>query len=260
MFLSLCQLCFLVASFPFSLSLNIFLPNDTPIVNQSTQISLRWTSGDPQEFNLGVYFANGKMANILPAHNSNVPVNHVVTNFTQNQNVTMTFNRTAYTDVEDHIVMAWSVGPYHSLAYSHWFAVDGPNTTGIVGVGGGIIPSPTGSSVPVAQNPASAPTGEVTSSATLAQTKTASRTGAIVGGVLGSLALLSIVSGLVLFMLRRRRRARNSAPSRAFWKYLDEKKGPPRSEPLQYPSPTYSPGVQTRPQSLLPDDYYHRMK
>ncbi len=58
--------------------------------------------------------------------------------------------------------------------------------------------------------------------ATLAATKTTSHTGAIVGGVLGSLALLSIISGLVLFMLRKRRRSRNSAPSRAFWKYLNE--------------------------------------
>ncbi|PBK64423.1 hypothetical protein ARMSODRAFT_961931 [Armillaria solidipes] len=96
--------------------------------------------------------------------------------------------------------------------------------------------------------------------ATVAQTKTASHAGAIVGGVLGSLALLSIISGLVLFMLRRRRRSRNSAPSRAFWKYLDEKKGPPSSEPLQYPSPTYSPGVQTHPLSLRSENYYHGMK
>ncbi len=68
--------------------------------------------------------------------------------------------------------------------------------------------------------------------ATLAATKSASRTGAILGGVLGSLVFLSI-SGLVLFMLRRRRRFKISAPSRAFWKYLpNENGGPLTSFPL----------------------------
>ncbi len=62
--------------------------------------------------------------------------------------------------------------------------------------------------------------------ATLAATKTVSRTGAILGGVLGSLVFLSI-SGLVLFMLRRRRRSKFSVPSRAFWKYLPNENGGP---------------------------------
>ncbi|KAK0483143.1 hypothetical protein IW261DRAFT_1461672 [Armillaria novae-zelandiae] len=253
MFLSLFQLCFLAATFSFSLSLDIFLPNSTPIVNQSTQIFLSWMSGDPQKFNIGVYLASGGTTNVLPDH-SHIPVHQVVTNFTQNQNVTITFNATGHANVKNHILMAWSGGS--SLAYSHWFAVDGPSTPDM-GIGGGTIPSPIGSSAPVAQTPAPAGTEEATSSA---QTKTTSRTGAIVGGVLGSFAFLSIISGLVLFMLRRRRRARNSAPSRVFWKYLDEKKGPPRSSPPQYPSPTYSPGVQARPLSLLPEDYYHGTK
>ncbi|PBK64422.1 hypothetical protein ARMSODRAFT_461457 [Armillaria solidipes] len=69
--------------------------------------------------------------------------------------------------------------------------------------------------------------------AIVAATKIASRAGAIVGGVLGSLAFLSI-SGLVLFMLRRRRRSRNSAPFRAFWKYLpNENRGPLTPFPLE---------------------------
>ncbi|PBK80417.1 hypothetical protein ARMGADRAFT_77669 [Armillaria gallica] len=261
MFLSLFQLGFLAATFPFSLSLDIFLLNGTPTVYQSTQISLRWMLGDPPKFNLSVYRAKGGIPNVLPDYSSNVPVNLAVTNFTQDQNVTMTFNHTGNPDVKDHIVMAWGVGsprPYEVLAYSHWFAVDGSNTTD-TGIGGEIIPPSTGSSAPVDQSPASTATEEATPmSAT--QTKTASHTGAIVGGVLGSLALLSILSGLVLFMLRRRRRSRNSAPSRAFWKYLDEKKVPQSAEPLQYPSPTYSPGMQARPLSLRSENYYHRMK
>ncbi|KAK0228070.1 hypothetical protein IW262DRAFT_576200 [Armillaria fumosa] len=261
MFLPLFQLCFLAATFPFSLSLDILLPNGTPIVKQRTQIFLRWTSGDHLNFNLGVYLVQGGMNNILPSHPSHsVPVNQVVTDFTQNQTVTMTFNCTAYTDVEDHIVMAWVTGSNKFLAHSYWFAVDGSNATD-TGSGDGIISSVASSSAWVFQSTASVTTEEATPSTTLAQTKTASeRTGAIVGSVLGSLALLSIISGLVLFMLRRRRRARNSAPSRVFWKHLDEKKGLPRSSPLQYPSPTYSPGVQARPLSLLPEDYHRRTK
>ncbi|KAK0225248.1 hypothetical protein EDD85DRAFT_226124 [Armillaria nabsnona] len=63
--------------------------------------------------------------------------------------------------------------------------------------------------------------------------KSASRTGAIVGSVLGSLALLSIISGLVLFMLRRRRRFKSSTTSRAFLKYLpNENRGPLTPFPL----------------------------
>ncbi|KAK0225247.1 hypothetical protein EDD85DRAFT_226070 [Armillaria nabsnona] len=258
MFLSLFQLGLFAITFPLALSLEITLPDSTPIAFQSTQISLHRTSGDPKHFNLGAYWTKGKMTGVLPDDPSDVEVNQVVTSFTHDQNVTMTFNHTVYADVEDHIVMAWVVGSYKSLAHSGWFAVDGSNATD-TGFGGGTIPSSTGSSAPVTQSPASTATTEEPT-ATLAATKTASHTGAIVGGVLGSLALLSIISGLVLFMLHRRRRSRNSAPSRAFWKYLDEKKGPPRSEPLQYPPPTYSPGVQARPLSLRSENYYHRMK
>ncbi len=67
-------------------------------------------SGDPQEFNLGVYRAKGGTTNFLPDHSSIVPVNQAVMNFTQDQNVTMTFNHTGNADVKDHIVMAWGVG------------------------------------------------------------------------------------------------------------------------------------------------------
>lgn len=255
MFLSLSQLGLFAVTFPLVLSLDIILPDDTPIVAQSTQIYLYHSSGDPQEFKLGVYRATGGMINVLPDHSLDVPMNQVVTNFTQDQNVTMIFNHTVGAGVRDHIMKAWVVGPYRSLAYSHWFAVDGSNTTD-TGSGDGIIPTSAGSD---AQSPASAATEEATPAGTPAQTKTTSRTGAIVGGVLGSLAFLSIISGLVLLAQRRRRRARNSAPSRAFWKYLDEKR-PSRSEPLRYPSPTYSPGVQARPLSSLREDYYHRTK
>ncbi|SJL04589.1 uncharacterized protein ARMOST_07957 [Armillaria ostoyae] len=173
-------------------------------------------------FNLGAYWAEGGITN-LPDNPSNVLVNQVVTNFTRDQTVTMTFNDTVYTDVKDHILKAWVVGPYNVLAYSDWFAVDGSNTTA-TGFGGGAIPSSTGFSAPVAQSPTSTATKEEPT-ATLAATRIASHTGAIVGGVLGSLAFLSI-SGLVLFMLRRRRRSRSSASFRAFWKYLNENKGP----------------------------------
>ncbi|KAK0434956.1 hypothetical protein EV421DRAFT_1272220 [Armillaria borealis] len=258
MLLSLFQLSLFAVTFPLALSLEIILPDSTPIAPQSTQISLLWMSRDPQEFNLGVYWAKWGATTVLPDHSSGVGVNQVVTNFTQDQNVTMTFNHMSYADVKDHIVMAWVTRPYDVLVYSHWFTVDGSNTTD-TGFGGGTIPSSTGSSAPVAQSPASTATTEEPT-ATLAAIKTTSHTGAIVGGVLGSLALLSIISGLVLFMLRRRRRSRNSAPSRAFWKYLDEKKGPPSSEPLRYPSPTYSPGVQAHPLSLRSENYYYRMK
>ncbi|KAK0183924.1 hypothetical protein F5146DRAFT_346614 [Armillaria mellea] len=255
MFLSHSQLCFLAASLPFSLSLDILLPDSTPIVLQSTQITLHWIPGDPKFFNLGAHWAQGEMTKLLPDGHSDVPICQAVTNFTQDQNVTVTFNHTVDTDVEDHIMKAWVVGPYHSLAYSHWFAVDGSNTTD-TGSGDGIALTPAGSD---GQSPTSAATEKATPAGTPAQTKTTSRTGAIVGGVLGSLAFLSIISGLVLLAQRRRRRARNSAPSRAFWKYLDEKR-PLRSEPLRCPSPTYSPGVQARPLSLIREDYYHRTK
>ncbi|PBK80415.1 hypothetical protein ARMGADRAFT_1092209 [Armillaria gallica] len=218
MFLSLFQLGLFAVTFPLALSLEIILPDSTPIVSQSTQISLRWTSGDPKHFNLGAHWANGEMTRVLPDDPSDVERNRVVTNFTHDQNVTMSFNHTAYTDVEDHIVMAWVTQPlFKALAYSHWFAVDGSNTTDTT-FGGGIIPSSTGSSAPVAQGP--------TSTAAPEEPKTASRTGAILGGVLGSLVFLSI-SGLVLFMLRRRRRFKISAPSRAFWKYLPNENGGP---------------------------------
>ncbi|KAK0197595.1 hypothetical protein F5146DRAFT_53139 [Armillaria mellea] len=258
MFLSLSQLCFLAASLPLSLSLDITLPDSTPIVFQSTQITLRRMPGDPKHFNLGAYWTKGEITTDLPDGPSEVPIYQVVTNFTQDQNVTITFNYTVNTDVEDHIMKAWVDGLHHPPTYSPWFAVVGSSTTDI-GSGVGIASSLASPSAWISQSTASVATEEATPAGTLAQTKTASRTGAIVGGVLGSLAFLSIISGLVLLVQRRRQRARNSAPSRAFWKYLDEKR-PSRSEPLQYPSPTYSPGVQARPLSSLREDYYHRTK
>ncbi|KAK0210324.1 hypothetical protein DFS33DRAFT_1292348 [Desarmillaria ectypa] len=255
MSLSHFRLCIFAIILPLALSLEITL-NSTPIVLQSTAISLRWTLGDPETFNLGVYRARREMTRVLPDHSSDVLVKQVVTNFTQDQNVNMTFNHTVV-DVKDHRLVAWVDGPYKRLARSDWFAVDVPSTA-VTESGEGTISSSTDSSAVTSTPPAA--TEEETPTAILAQTKTASHAGAIVGGVLGSLALLSIISALILFMLRRRRRSRNSAPSRAFWKYLDEKKGPASSESLQYPSPTYSPGVQARPLSLRPEDYYHRTK
>ncbi len=59
-------------------------------------------------FNLGAYWAEGGVTN-LQDHPSDVQVNQVVTNFTHDQNVTMTFNDTAYTDVKDHILKAWVI-------------------------------------------------------------------------------------------------------------------------------------------------------
>ncbi len=63
--------------------------------------------GDPKHFNLGAYWANGEMNRVPPDDPSDVGGNQVVTNFTHDQNITMTFNHTVYADVEDHIVMAW---------------------------------------------------------------------------------------------------------------------------------------------------------
>ncbi len=59
-------------------------------------------------FNLGVYWTEGRITN-LPDHPSDVRVNQAVTNFTQDQNVTMTFNHTVHTDVKDHILKAWVI-------------------------------------------------------------------------------------------------------------------------------------------------------
>ncbi|KAK0483144.1 hypothetical protein IW261DRAFT_1672803 [Armillaria novae-zelandiae] len=211
-------------------------------------------SGDPQEFTIGVYLASGGTTNVLPDHSSHIPVNQGVTNFTQNQNVTITFNVTGHANVKNHILMAWSVG--NSFAYSHWFAVDGPSTPDM-GIGGGTIPSPIGSSAPVAQTPAPAGTAEATSSA---QTKTASRTGAIVGGVIGSLAFLTIISGLVLFMLRRRRRARSSPSFRVFWKSLPNEDARPSAPlPLESSHTSFHQERETNAQvvSEVPADRNH---
>ncbi|KAK0183925.1 hypothetical protein F5146DRAFT_1146190 [Armillaria mellea] len=182
-------------------------------------------SGDPQEFNLDVYWAKGETPSVLPDY-SDAPVYQVVANFMQDQNVAMTFNHMVYTDVEDHIVMAWGVGPYNSLAYSHWFAVHGSNTTDTE-IGRGSIPSSTSSSPLVVQSPTSTATNE-DPTATVAAPKITSCMGAIVGSVLRSLVFLSI-SGLILFMLHRRRRSRSTASLRASWKDL----GPLTPFPLE---------------------------
>lgn len=244
MFLSLFQLCFLAATFPFSLSLDILLPDGTPIVYQSTQISLHLVSGDPPNFTLGGYWTNGG-SSVLPENPSDVSADNrlEVTNFTQDRNVSMTFSHTVSPTVDDHIVMAWVAGSSNFLAHSPWFAVNVSNTTGTE-TGGWITPSPTGSSASAAQSPASTATSN-NPTATAPPTKSASRVGAIVGGVLGSLAFLSI-SGLVFFMLRRRQTSRNSSLSRVFGKDPDENTCPITPFPLESNRTSFNQGRETK--------------
>ncbi|KAK0435440.1 uncharacterized protein EV420DRAFT_1754057 [Desarmillaria tabescens] len=258
MSLSLFRMCIFAIILPLALSLNISLDGPA-VLFQRTPINLHWTSGDPDKFNLGVY--QGKLTEDVPNHHLlHVPVNQVVTHFTQYKVVYMTFNISSPSPVvKDYILLAWINGHHNNYANSSWFTVE-LNTTPTLISTSTILGTTVTASTSLATTELDPQAGQTTTaSASSAQTKPSSHTGAIVGGVLGSLALLSIISGLALFMLRKRRRSRNSAPSRVFWKYLDEKKGPPSSEPLQYPSPTYSPAVRVRPLSLGPEDYYHRI-
>ncbi|KAK0474816.1 hypothetical protein IW261DRAFT_527175 [Armillaria novae-zelandiae] len=142
----------------------------------------------------------------------------------------MTFSHTVSTSVEDHIVMARVTGSNNFRAHSRWFAVNVSSTTNTE-TGGGIIPSPTGSSVSVSQSSASTATSKYVT-ATVVPTKSAPRVGAIVGGVLGSLAFLS-VSGLILSMLCRRQTSRSPFLFRVFWKGLHENRHPITPFPLE---------------------------
>ncbi|KAK0227904.1 hypothetical protein IW262DRAFT_1455089 [Armillaria fumosa] len=188
-------------------------------------------SGDPPNFTLGGYWTDGG-SSVLPDNPSDVSADNrrEVMSFTQDQNVSMTFSHTVSPSVEDHIVMAWVAGSNNFLAHSPWFAVNVSNTTGTE-TGGGITPSSTGSSASVAQSPASTATSKHPT-ATVAPTKTAPNVGAIVGGVFGSLAFL-IISGLVFFMLRRRRSSRSSSLFRVFWKGPNENRRPITPFPLE---------------------------
>ncbi|KAK0458403.1 uncharacterized protein EV420DRAFT_1542073 [Desarmillaria tabescens] len=277
MSLSLFRMCILAIILPLALSLNISLDGPA-VLFQRTPINLHWTSGDPDKFNLGVY--QGKLTEDVPNHHLlHVPVNQVVTHFTQYKVVYMTFNISSPSPVvKDYILLAWINGyasgamhlgfsfekmilrHHNNYANSSWFTVE-LNTTPTLISTSTILGTTVTASTSLATTELDPQAGQTTTASTSsAQTKPSSHTGAIVGGVLGSLALLCIISGLALFMLRRRRRSRNSAPSRAFWKYLDEKKGPQSPEPLQHPSPAYSPAVRVRPLSLRQEDYYHRIK
>ncbi|KAK0474830.1 hypothetical protein IW261DRAFT_1568324 [Armillaria novae-zelandiae] len=208
-------------------------------------------SGDPPEFILGGYWTNGG-SSILPGDPSDVSAGNrlEVTNFTQDQNVSMTFSHTVSTSVEDHIVMAWVAGSNKFLAHSRWFAVNVSSTTNTE-TGGGITPSPTGSSVSVSQSSASTAISKY-ATATVAPTKSAPRVGAIVGGVLGSLAFLS-VSGLILFMPCRRQTSRSSLLFRVFWKGLNENRRPITPFPLEPNRTNFHQERETETQVPVPE-------
>ncbi|KAK0225173.1 hypothetical protein EDD85DRAFT_856704 [Armillaria nabsnona] len=171
----------------------------------------------------------------------------------------MTFNYTSPSE-KDCLLLAWlpQAQPRNHFAESERFSV----TSGIY----------TNAAAPTSNPTMSSPTASVsgtTSSLTSSQvsgptqsTEKAIPTEAVVGAVIGSFVLLSIVSAALFIILwrRRKRKLKESAPSRAFWRYLD-RKGPPISRrPVREPLPAYTTQGRTfqrptvRPPPLrLPD-------
>ncbi|KAK0458467.1 uncharacterized protein EV420DRAFT_356687 [Desarmillaria tabescens] len=255
------RLCTFIALIPLVFSLNITL-NDAPVAFQYTPISLRWTQDDPLDFILGAFLIHSDESLMVAT------TTRVVDNFTADLTAVMTFNYTSTSD-KDCILIAWISGtePHNQFTQSEPFSVGSkPRMT-----------TPSSESIPVVSTPT--PSKSTYSSTTLSPitpspipsvlgtaqpTKKAIPTDVIVGIVIGSVALLSMVSTTVFIVLwrRRNRKLKNSAPSRAFWKQFD-RKGPPISQPVRQPLPAYTQGrtyqrPAVRPPSLKLDEYYLR--
>ncbi|PBK64484.1 hypothetical protein ARMSODRAFT_1087906 [Armillaria solidipes] len=238
-------LCTITALIPLVLSLNITLES-APEASQSTRILLRHDHDDPFEFNLGAFTVDGYLE---------ATANQVVAAFIADRIVNMTFNYSSSFGKEC-ILLAWipQAKPHNKFAQSEPFSVTSGRS------------SPTSESTTLVSTvrSTSPTTSSLTSpsdSGTAQSTTKAIPTEAVVGVVIGSFVLLSIVSGAVFIILwrRRNRKLKESAPSRAFWRYLD-RKGPPISRPVREPLPVYTaqgrtfqrPAVRPPP-SRLPD-------
>ncbi|PBK87515.1 hypothetical protein ARMGADRAFT_1085529 [Armillaria gallica] len=248
-------LCIIIALIPLVLSLNITLES-TPEAFQSTPISLRRDRYDPSEFVLGAFTLNGSVA---------ATTNQVVENFTADRIVNMIFNCTTPFGRSDCILLAWLPQhvPRNNFAQSEPFSVkDGrPGISVMPSKSALLVTSTVPGTIPTTSSPT---TSTSTSSVpgTGQSTTKAIPTEAVVGAVIGSFVLLSIVFAAVFIMLwrRRNRKLKESAPSRAFWRYLD-RKGPPISRrSVREPLPAYTAQGRTfqrptvRPPPLrLPD-------
>ncbi|KAK0227995.1 hypothetical protein IW262DRAFT_1455195 [Armillaria fumosa] len=265
MFFLFFQLCTVIALIPLVLSLNITLEPSAPQAFQSARISLRWAPNAPVEFVLGA-FTND--ASVMVATTIKV-----MENFTADRTVDMTFNYTSPSG-KDCILLAWlpEAQPSNKFAQSEPFSVIG-GRPGIPGTPG---PEASSSTVIEAFSTTSNPTTSdftpsisgtapsFTSSPAPGNTQLTTKaipTEAIVGAVIGAFVLLSIISAALFVLLwrRRNRKLKESAPSRAFWRYLD-RKGPPISRPVRETLPAYTAQGRTfqrpavRPPPLrLPD-------
>ncbi|KAK0434898.1 hypothetical protein EV421DRAFT_1908996 [Armillaria borealis] len=254
-------LCTIIALIPLVLSLDITLES-TPEAFQSTPISLRQDYDDPYDFVLGAFTIDGIVA---------ATANQVVANFTADRNVNMTFNYTSPFG-KDCILLAWipQAEPRNKFAQSEPFSVtDGrPGITGTPEPTVTVLSSMVPGIIPTTSNSISSVSGTTSSLTSPPVSRTGQKaipTEAVVGAVIGSFVLLSIVSAAAFIILwrRRNRKLKESAPSRAFWRYLD-RKGPPISRrPVREPLPVYTAQGRTferpavRPPPLrLPDSYY----
>ncbi|KAK0474913.1 hypothetical protein IW261DRAFT_1568406 [Armillaria novae-zelandiae] len=269
--------CAIIALIPPVLPLNITL--ESPLkAFQSAQISLHWAPDDPVKFVIGAF------TNDTPTIAATMIEG--VENFTADRVVNMTFNYTS-TSGKNCILYAWvpqAAEPRSGFAHSEPFSVTGGSTphSAAVSIGGGSFTAfVLTTSIPAASNPttsspaASNPTTSSPTSSSLSiapsftsspvpgntqSTTKAVPTEAVVGAVIGAFALFSIVSAALFLRLRRRRnRKLESAPSRAFWRYLD-RKGPSISHPVRETLPPYTAQGRTfqrpavRPPPLnLPD-------
>ncbi|KAK0502701.1 hypothetical protein EDD18DRAFT_602792 [Armillaria luteobubalina] len=267
------QLCTVIAFIPLVVSLNISLPNSIAEAPQSMQVSLFWDKDSPIEFVLGAFTADGKAV---------ASATQNVANFTTDRVVNMTFNCTSL-DGKGCKVLAWLplADPRNSFSQSEPFSVisghlrilgtpvsapSSPTVTAFLFTTSGpdasspTTPSPTTSdSTPSVSSTVPRITSTPVPGSTQSTTK-AMPIEAVVGAVIGAFVLLSIVSAALFFLLwRRRSRKLQSAPSRAFWRYLD-RKAPPISRPIREPLPAYTAQGRTfqkpavRPPPLrLPD-------
>ncbi|SJL04656.1 uncharacterized protein ARMOST_08024 [Armillaria ostoyae] len=241
-------LCTIIALIPIVLSLNITLES-APKAIQGTPILLRWAQNDPIEFVLGAFTVDEHVA---------ASANQVVANFTADRKVNMTLNCTTLfgPGEPDCILLAWlpQAQPRNNFAESEPFSVTSGSYTNVAMPSESTpsrstfpITSPTASN-PTTSNSLSSASGDTYSlvspsgSGTAQSTTKAIPTEAVVGAVIGSFVLLSIVSAAAFIILwrRRNRKLKESAPSRAFWRYLD-RKGPPISRrPVREPLPAYT--------------------
>ncbi|SJL04610.1 uncharacterized protein ARMOST_07978 [Armillaria ostoyae] len=257
------HLCAFIALIPLVLALNIRL-DSTPIGFHNTSVSLRWTQDDPSDFILGAFLIHTKESVMVTR------AMQPVENFTENRTTYMTFNYTSLPGKRDCILLAWlpDSNAGHHFAQSQVFSVTDPEATkskpississtssvsrtalhrpGTTVDTAGPVSTTSESTNPSSPTPGTAPPVQSTTNVVPIET--------IVGIVIGSFSLLSsIVLALLIWRWRNRQKAKESAPSRAFWRSLN-KKSPPASQTL----PAYTPTVPLSSMEL-DESCFHRM-